>query len=57
MGGKGLYYAGFNIPLHLFLDFVLSKKSQEKLYVARVFFKKAGMRCEEACGNDAPDVR
>ena len=29
--GTSLSDAGFNIPLHLFRDFLLSKKSQEKL--------------------------
>ena len=31
MARTGLYYVGFNIPLHLFCENILSKKSQEKL--------------------------
>ena len=37
--------------------FCQKKVKKNCKYVARVFFKKAGMRCEEARGNDAPDVR
>ena len=37
--------------------FCQKKVKKNCKYVARVFFKKAGMRCEEVRGNDAPDVR